>query len=148
MRGATSSRAHDRRAAAPLAMRSVLSSLFGRSPDAAAAAPQRGHAEGGLYALPRDGAYGILKILKRDAHGVHVRCYSNVFAAPPAAVDEAALYMAGIDRRADEPLGMGHLPVSHASFERWDAVFVQVSAVEAGELEGYEAWRDAEGGYF
>lgn len=129
-------------------MRRFLSGLFGRSPDAATAAPKRGWVDGGLYAIPRDGAYGILKILKQDAHGVHVRCYSNVFAAPPVAVDEADLYLAGIDRRADEPLGMGHLPVSYASFTGWGAVFVQASAVEAGELEGYEAWRDAEGGYF
>ena len=56
--------------------------------------------------------------------------------------------MAGIDHKPDESLGMGHLPVSRQSFATWNAAFVQQSTVTPEELEGYEMWRDAEGGYF
>ncbi len=103
--------------------------------------------EGGLYATRReDGSYAVLKILKTDARGVHVRTYSNAYAQRPGRIDEAALYMAGMDD--GEHLGMGHLPVSYASFSGWDAVLVQRSSVAGDELEGYEMWREAQGGYF
>lgn len=133
-------------------IRNVLSALFGTSRHKAAA-PKIRHGgewvEGGLYAVPREnGAYSVLKLLKHDAHGVHVRCYSNVHATRPASVDESTLYMAGVDKRDDEPLGMGHLPISHASFTGWGAIFIQASTVSSEELEGYEMWREAEGGYF
>jgi hypothetical protein len=39
--------------------------------------------EGGIYATPQEGGkYSVLKILKIDDGGVHVRMYSNVHAAP------------------------------------------------------------------
>lgn len=133
-------------------IRNFLSALFGGARrDTTTPGPRRdnGWIEGGLYAVPRErGTYSVLKILKQDAQGVHVRCYSNVYAARPADVDESVLYMAGVDKREDEPLGMGHLPVSHASFAGWGATFVQHSTVSSEELEGYEMWREAEGGYF
>ena len=105
--------------------------------------------EGGLYVTAREeGGFVPLKILKLDDHGVHVRVYSNVYPAPPEAIDESTLYMAGADRRDGEPLGMGHLPISTASFSGWEAQFVQPSSVAAEEREGYELWLEAEGGYF
>ncbi|QNH10620.1 hypothetical protein [Xanthomonas sp. SI] len=105
--------------------------------------------EGGLYVTEREsGRFVPLKILKLDAHGVHVRVYSNVYPEPPARIDVSTLYMAGVDRPDDVPLGMGHLPISTASFSGWEARFVQPSTVAAEELDGYDVWRDAEGGYF
>jgi len=95
-----------------------------------------------------NGRFVPLKILKVDDHGVHIRIYSNVYPAPPSHIDESTLYMAGVDKREEEPLGMGHLPVSNQSFSGWEATFVQQSSVNTEELEGYQMWLEAEGGYF
>lgn len=129
-------------------LRKFLATLFGTgTADRAAAAAQ--WQEGGLYVTEQEsGGFVPLKILKLDAHGVHVRVYSNVYPEPPASIDEATLYMAGMDRPDNVPMGMGHLPISTASFSGWEARFVQPSSVTAEELEGYDMWRDAEGGYF
>lgn len=104
---------------------------------------------GGLYVAPHEsGGFVPLKILALDNHGVHVRIYSNVYPAPPARIDEPALYMAGVDKRQDEPLGVGHLPISRDSFSGWGVRFVQQSLLVAEELQGYRVWLDAEGGCF
>lgn len=105
--------------------------------------------EGGLYVTPAEnGGYSALKILKLDAGGVHVRLYSNVFSSVPTSIDDSLLYMAGIDHKPEEALGMGHAPISKQSFASWDVRFVQQSTVTPEELEGYEMWREAKGGYF
>ena len=105
--------------------------------------------EGGLYATPAErGAYTVLKVLKVDEHGVHVRLYSNIFKMLPERIEESKLYMVGINRKPDEALGMGHAPISRQSFATWGAVFVQQSSVSPDELEGYQMWLEAGGGYF
>jgi hypothetical protein len=105
--------------------------------------------EGALYTTKEtDGSYGIIKVLKTDDGGVHLRVYSNRFEARPTSVRESDLYMAGMDRKAGEQLGMGHAPISWRSFRTWGAEFVQVSSVAESELEGYRMWQEAEGGYF
>ena len=130
----------------------MFKNLFSRWFGGASQAPQHeavSWREGGLYVVPAEnGGYSPLKILKCDEHGVHVRTYSNVYPALPQRIDEAALYMAGMNKKDDEPMGMGHLPVSYASFAGWGVVFVQESSVAADELEGYAYWQDAKGGYF
>ena len=104
--------------------------------------------EGGLYYTSDDkGGYSVLKILKLDEKGVHVRLYSNRFNEPPKHIDESKLYMAGMNRKPDEALGMGHIPLSKASFDSWNAVFVQQSTVTDDELEGYRIWQQG-GGYW
>jgi hypothetical protein len=105
--------------------------------------------EGGLYATPGEkGGYSVLKILKLDDGGVHVRLYSNQFSALPKKIDESVLYMAGMNRKPDETLGMGHAPISNKSFAGWNAVFIQQSTIKEEELEGYKMWLEAKGGYF
>lgn len=105
--------------------------------------------EGGLYyTRENDGSYSVLKILKIDDEGFHVRLYSNQFAEPPKKIDESALYMAGMHKKPGERLGMGHAPISKKSFLTWHAVFFQQSTVKEEELEGYKMWLDGKGGYF
>ena len=105
--------------------------------------------EGGLYYTPSEaGGFSVVKILKVDEKGVHVRVYSNGLAEPPTRIDEDSLFLAGINRQPGESLGLGHLPVSRASFALWQAVFVQQSTVADEELEGYRDWLEAKGGYF
>ena len=118
----------------------LLASLFG------CARPK--WVEGGLYYTRDNDGYHVLKILKVDDHGFHVRLYSNQFPEPPKKIDESTLYMAGVDHKPNERLGMGHCPVSKKSFLSWGAAFVQQSTVSAEELEGYKMWLDAKGGYF
>jgi hypothetical protein len=129
-------------------LKRLFAVLFGTAVAASPAAAGQ-WIEGGLYVAPREnGNFIPLKILKVDDHGVHVCIYSNVYPAAPVHIDESALYMAGVDKREDEPLGMGHLPISHEAFAGWGAKFVQQSSVAAQELEGYGMWLEAEGGYF
>ena len=105
--------------------------------------------EGGLYYTQNENSsYSVMKILKLDDAGVHVRLYSNQFPAPPEKVDESTLYMAGVDRKPNETLGMGHAPLSRRTFEGWRAAFFQQSTVKEEELEGYKMWLEANGGYF
>jgi hypothetical protein len=89
-----------------------------------------------------------MKILKLDENGVHVRLYSNQYQTPPVKVDESSLFMAGVDHKPNETLGMGHLPLSKKSFEGWNATFFQQSNVKDEELEGYKMWLEGKGGYF
>jgi hypothetical protein len=111
--------------------------------------PRRTHVEGGIYSITAEnGGYAVVKILKMDEGGVHLRMYSNVFPERPADVDTSKLYMAGIDHKASEQLGMGHAPVSHSSFQTWNAEFIKREIVRGEELEGYKMWKDANGGYF
>jgi len=105
--------------------------------------------EGGIYAIRQDdGSYTVLKILKLDELGVHVRLYSNKYTTLPKNIDESKLYMAGVDRNPSESLGMGHAPISKRSFSSWKAKFIQTSTVRSDELEGYNMWLEAKGGYF
>jgi hypothetical protein len=107
------------------------------------------YVEGGLYSVPHErGEYIVVKILKLDAQGVHLRSYSNLFDQRPRDVDESKLYMAGIDHKSSEALGMGHLPLSKESFRQWDAQLIKILPVRDNELEGYRMWLDAKGGYF
>jgi hypothetical protein len=105
--------------------------------------------EGGLYSTPNDdGTFSVIKVLKLDDQGVHVRVYSNRFREQPSSVDEGSLYMVGMKRNANEGLGLGHLPLSRSSFAGWHARFIKRVEVKPEELEGYKEWLDAKGGYF
>jgi hypothetical protein len=105
--------------------------------------------EGGLYSTSNEnGSYSVLKVLKVDNKGVHVRVYSNQFPERPTAIDETTLYMVGKDRKPDETLGLGHTALSHSSFAGWGAKLIKVVPVKDEELAGYKMWLDAKGGYF
>jgi hypothetical protein len=105
--------------------------------------------EGGLYSTSNEnGSYSVLKVLKVDDKGVHVRVYSNQFPQRPTTIDETTLYMVGTNRRSNETLGVGHTALSHSSFAGWGAKLIKVVPVKNEELEGYKLWLDAKGGYF
>ena len=102
-----------------------------------------------MYSVEAErGGFSIVKILKLDPAGVHIRLYSNHFAQRPSEIEVSALYMAGVTRKPDEELGMGHLPLRNASFAGWRPKLIKIVSVENTELEGYEMWRQAKGGYF
>ncbi len=105
--------------------------------------------EGGIYSFKNDnGSYSVLKILKIESGGLHIRIYSNQFDAPPTQVDESTLVIAGMDHKPNQILGQADLPILKQRFEDYKAVFVQQSTVKADELEGYKTWKAAGGKYF
>jgi hypothetical protein len=107
------------------------------------------YVEGGLYYTEGEaGTYAVLKILKIDDGGYHLRLYSNMYSEPPDHIDESTLYIVGADHKPNETLGMGHVPISKDSFTSWNAHFIQQSTVKVEELDGYKIWRDASGNYF
>jgi hypothetical protein len=127
----------------------ILRSVFGSDASNEASRANPFATEGAIYVtLEEDGSFHALKVLKTDEFGVHLRLYSNTFAQAPESIDESALYLAGIGRNTNERLGMGHVPVSNESFAAWRAQFVQQSTVSPDELDGYETWKEAGGGYF
>lgn len=107
--------------------------------------------QGYFYALPREeGGYNVLKVLKTDDIGVHIRLYSNVYPNVPDSLNIEELYLASLEEQSEQmDLGMGHLPISFDSFMTWQAVPLnQFEPVSAEQLEGYKMWQEAEGGYF
>ena len=107
--------------------------------------------QGDFYTIPSEhGGYQVLKLLKTDDNGVHIRLYSNVYPTLPQHIDISDLFMAGFEDKTDDvPLGMGHLPIGYDSFMTWEAVKLnQSEPVVDDELEGYNMWQEAEGGYF
>jgi len=105
--------------------------------------------EGGLYAFKNDnGSYSVMKLLKVESDGVHVKVYSNQFDSPPTQVDESKLYLAGLNHKPNETLGLEDAPMSAQSFQNYKATFVQQSTVTPQELEGYNTWKKANGKYF
>jgi hypothetical protein len=105
--------------------------------------------EGGLYAMKAGGGegYRVLKILKIDEKGVHIRLYGKRLAAIPTRIDESSLYVNGPEGGQEGRAGVGHLAVSKSSFSEWDVRFIQQSSVSAQELEGYRVWLADKGGY-
>ena len=74
-----------------------MKTLFARilSFFSAARSPSDAWSVGGIYAThDEDGTFGIVKILKVDERGVHLRVYSNKFNSVPQSVDESSLYRA------------------------------------------------------
>jgi len=105
--------------------------------------------EGGLYSFKNDnGTYSVLKLLKVEGAGVHVRIYSNQFDAPPTQVDESKLYIVGVTHKPNETLGVADVPLKGEVFQNYKATFVQQSTVKPEELEGYNTWKKAGGQYY
>jgi hypothetical protein len=96
---------------------------------------------GELYAIPGEDGHGVAKVLVVDEHAVHVRLYREKFVEPPMGVEESQLSIG----RFDDPqgFGVGHVPVSRATWAGWTPVFLGASTVSPDELAGYEIWRDA-----
>jgi hypothetical protein len=107
--------------------------------------------EGGLYAnrLKDEGGYNIIKILKIDEFGYHIRIYSNLFQTIPTELEAENLYFVGLDKRKiTEGFGMGHVPILKDNFEKWTLFLIQQDQVKPEELEGYLLWKTSQGGYF
>lgn len=109
--------------------------------------------------------FGVVKLLKTQFRGVHLRVYSNVFAQRPSAINEEELEMIGLELDVDpsiladgaeapalalpsRPFGMEHLPLKHATFTALQPEFVRIALVHPDELRGYEHFKRARGSFF
>jgi uncharacterized protein YndB with AHSA1/START domain len=89
--------------------------------------------------------YGFAKLLHVEPRGVHVRLYADRYAIPPDAVNPWALQL----ERYDNPtMSFGHAPMSRATFAGWEPAYHRLVMRSTEELEGYEMWKEAEGGFF
>jgi hypothetical protein len=105
--------------------------------------------EGGLYLVEAEGGgFSVVKILKLEDEGVHVRVYSNRFDVAPGEIDEGSLHVAGVNRDSGVPPGVGHLPLATDSFTAWTPRYVKTVSVDVSELDGYRQWKEEGGGYF
>jgi hypothetical protein len=98
-----------------------------------------------IVSLRAADGYRAAKILHVDRTAVHVRLYSDLWAIPPHDIDPWSLRL---DRQDAPNPGIGHLPVSHRSFESWAPEYQRLAMVGSAERDGYRYWRDAGGGVF
>lgn len=102
-----------------------------------------------LSVLTEDGELGVAKALAVDEHGVHVRLYAQRFPSRPSGQDLRSLTIEPfIGARKGMPLSIGHLPLSHASFSKWEPEIIGDMQVAESELEDYRLWQGSQGGYF
>jgi len=100
--------------------------------------------EGGYYSIVDGDRFGIAKVLKLDPEIVHVRIYKEHFPQRPLSIDPDQLTLGTIHDK--DGFGMGHLPLRLEKFRESEPIFITHAEVKEDELEGYEMWKDAEGG--
>lgn len=100
--------------------------------------------EGGYYSIIDGEEFGIAKVLKLDPEIVHVRIYKQHFSQRPRAIDPSQLTLGSI--LDDDGFGMGHLPLRLTTFQEREPLFITHTPVTPSELEGYNTWKDSEGG--
>ncbi len=112
-------------------------------------------APGALYSIRGSEAdtFQVVKVLALDDFGVHVRLYGNAFTHRPTVVAPDLLDTAPFFSQSPEdagrewPLSVGHLPLLAATFISMRPVFITRAEPVPGELEDYNEWKEAGGGY-
>jgi hypothetical protein len=67
-------------------------------------------------------------------------------ATRPRSVDLSTLTLGSIDD--PDGFGIGHMPVQEAEFRGWHPQLLAMTELTEEELEGYEMWKEAQGGAF
>ena len=101
---------------------------------------------GEFYSVQDRAGYKVAKILAVDSRVVHVRLYKNYFSDRPQTVNINTLTLGSIHDA--DGFGVGHLPVTAATFSSWLPMLITRTAVTQEELEGYEEWKKSKGGAF
>jgi hypothetical protein len=100
-------------------------------------------------------AWAVGKVLKSELMRVHVALYGpwsttrqdvirpwELRVRPPAMASEA------IAAKPDFEAGVGHLPLARSSLSALDPRFAGLTTLTSDELDGYQIWREADGGTF
>ncbi len=94
---------------------------------------------GALYSIANgDGRFGVVKVLVLEPEAVHVRIYKQKFDTRPTIVDPQSLTLGGVNDKGGT--GIGHLPLSRATFASWQPFFLSQQTVSDEELDGYKMW--------
>lgn len=92
-----------------------------------------------LSVVRQEHGFGVMKLLRSEELGAHVRLYGTIFEERPTTIDELSL---------EPPVAPSdHLALTHPSLARWRPEFLAMAVVQPDELIGYEAWRRAKGGF-
>ena len=100
----------------------------------------------GSYYFTRSGDVDIVKVLKIDDGGIHLSLFSNSYKTAPTKLDVEELSFSADDRSGNS--GIGHIPITLDKFFAWSPTQIQEGQVLESELEGYNMWLEAKGGYF
>jgi hypothetical protein len=90
------------------------------------------------------GLFGVIKVLAVADGVVHVRLYREKFPERPSRIVATSLTLGSLSDSGG--FGMGHLPLSGATFASWVSVPFQNEPVTEAELEGYRMWQENAGG--
>jgi hypothetical protein len=66
-----------------------------------------------------DGLFGVMKVLAVDGHGVHARLYVQRFDRRPITAGLGELSTAPFGPDYDNPLSIGHMPLTYEAFAGW-----------------------------
>ena len=87
---------------------------------------------GGLYTYYYDSSYIVSKVLASDEFAIHLRTYSNKFAAKPTDLSSDTLGIL-----------IGHAPLDPKGFLSDHPQLIKIEPVKESELEGYKLYLDA-----
>jgi hypothetical protein len=100
----------------------------------------------GIYSVNSgSGKYGIIKILVLDSNVVHIRIYANKFVNRPSQLDTSKLFLGTIH---DKEFGVGHMPIAISELLQWEPRLIMKQSITQEELEGYNIWKEDNGGVF
>ncbi len=103
---------------------------------------------GGIYSIQGErNDYRLLKVLATDKKGVHIHLFAHACPVRPREItSEAQLEDASFNDTQD--FSMGHMPLLWRSFWGYEPEFIRQDDLSAPELQGYNMWKEAKGGYF
>ena len=104
------------------------------------------YSPGDLYSVKDEHGFKIVKVLADEQNIVHIRIYKNLFAERPVEVDQTKLSLGNV--RDPDGFGIGHMPISRSEFTSWQPELIAHSTITREELEGYELWKQSNGGVF
>ena len=100
--------------------------------------PQKDWIVGGLYLEQgEENDWKVFKVLLVDGHGVHIRFYQERFREKPQDINCATL-----------TVDIGHSPFAFETVAKWQEEFLRQDRVDEQELDGYQEWKEAQGGYW
>jgi hypothetical protein len=100
---------------------------------------------GDLYSIVYgNGSFVVAKLLVVEPSTVHLRIYKNKFPDRPDDVDTSALELGTI--HDIDGCGIGHVPLATKEFSGMSPEFIKHVGVDRDELDGYEEWKEEDGG--
>lgn len=100
-------------------------------------------APGDVCSIKSEDRFSIAKILAKSGNVVHVRIYKEKFAIRPESVEMRALSLGSMNDR--DGFGVGHVPLSCATFGSWLPVKFRSDPVTDDEFIWVTEWEKSGG---